>query len=162
MQFNPTHILKINSDLIPVQEIPGDNEFFTEDDFKEWYPEPCAIGSYSIDEFDKSTVLQSYTGADEELGEVLLWREVDNASITAICTQCGSHNTVRNGTNGYSQRYKCKRCGSVFTSGVKSHNSSKLPKSLITRNQKIISFFQTSDSLEEFLLKVVEQKNEKI
>lgn len=31
------------------------------------------------------------------------------------CTKCNSQSTIKNGSNGYSQRYKCKDCGATFT-----------------------------------------------
>lgn len=148
--FEPTHILIRDSQEIPVCEIKGEDEFFTEADYQDWFPEQCELGSYAIDDNAKQQVLELYSYEDEEFGKIVAWRPIENVSFKAICTQCSSTDTVRNGTNGYTQRYKCRKCGATFVAGCsisKTSNFVKLSKSLVIRDSVLIATYKNDENI---------------
>lgn len=115
--FTPTHKIINTQDnsKILVQELCGDDEFYDLPEFETWEGDPVGIGNYALDVFDKDLILTRTIAINEEFGEVVAWNKAPHLKIKKICVKCHSDRIVKNGTNGYSQRYLCKDCGAVFT-----------------------------------------------
>ena len=116
-KFTPTHrITNIETRKeVLVQELVGEREFYDEQEYLTWGSDFVGIGNYAQDGFDDDTILTRSSQQDPELEEIVTWDKAPYLRLSRICVRCHSDSIVRNGTNGYSQRYKCKDCFAVFT-----------------------------------------------
>lgn len=114
-KFTPTHKIIDRDRVILVQEIVGDDEFCTKQDFDDFFPDPCVLGSYGLDEFNPNIVLIRCDRQDPEFGEIVSWNQ-SQLTIKRICIACHSEKVVKNGKNKCgTQRYQCKDCQGTFT-----------------------------------------------
>lgn len=114
--FKPTHKIIDGDKEILVQEIVGDDEFFTQEDFDDFYPDPCMLGSYGLEPLNKHLILVRSISQDEEFKDFVTWKLQPHLIIIKICPNCCSENIVKDGaiTKGR-QKYLCSECGEHFT-----------------------------------------------